>query len=87
MIVGLLRFVSVSGRSSVYQKEGGMLLIKPILEVHPADRTTESGPLGRLSLDLFSVPKSPKIYELLARHEAHPATEGDLKPPKPISPS
>jgi hypothetical protein len=60
-----------------------MLLIKPILEVHPADRTTESGPLGRLPLDSFSIPISPKIYELRARYEAHHATESDLKPPKP----
>jgi hypothetical protein len=83
MIVGLPRFVSVSGCSSGYQKEGGMLLIKPILEVHSADRTTESGPLGRLPLDSFSIPTSPKIYELRARYEARRATESDLKPPKP----
>lgn len=82
MIEGLPSFISVSGCSSSYQNESSMLLIKPILEDSPAERTTVSGPPGRLPLNSFSTPKSPKICELLAKHNARCAKERDWEIPE-----
>ena len=55
--------------------------VKPVPEIHPADRATMGSPIGRLPLG-SSCPKSPKFQELRARYEALHATEDELKPSK-----
>ena len=58
-------------------KESVMSDVKPVIEVHPATRSTQSSPPGRKPFDSFSIPISPKIHELRARYEALQATEKD----------
>lgn len=59
--------------------------VKPVFEVHPANRSIRSSLPGRFPFDPFFSPVSPKLHELRVRYEALHATGKKLKPSIPGS--
>lgn len=56
-----------------------MLLVKPVIKANLADQYVLANPIGLLSNDTWSSPKSPKFNELRARYRALHKSENDPK--------
>lgn len=56
-----------------------MLLVKPVIKTNLADQYVLANPIGLLSNDTWSSPKSPKFNELRARYNTLHKPENDPK--------